>query len=337
VRHTPPPLPRFAGAGGLRARFPADLQADAAALAAVANASYVASGEPARESPADVYVGLTHRTHGDPRTDLVLVERGDQPVAHVGVQWRDHASGALELQVALALTPGLDQDMVALPLLGWALARGRQLAAGDPADRPRWFAAWCSDGEAWTRAALEKAGFRPERHFLLLTRPVTDEVEALPALPAGLEVRPVAPEHRRVIWEADVEAFRDHWGTPDTSEAAFERFLGESAQRPDLWQVAWSGAEVAGHVLVAVHEDENAALGLHRGWLDSVAVRRPWRRQGLATALVVLALRALRAAGYDEAVLGVDAANPQDALGLYRRVGFRVISTATAYRRPFDP
>ena len=101
--------------------------------------------------------------------------------------------------------------------------------------------------------------------------------------------------------------------------------------------MAWANDEVAGDVLVAVHEDENAALGVHRGWLDSVAVRRPWRRQGLATALVVRALHALRAAGYSGAVLGVDASNPQDALGLYRRVGFEVVSSATAYRRPLDP
>lgn len=334
---TPPPLPRFAERSGLRARFPSDLQADAAAMTAVANLSLTAAGEAARENASDRFIRLTHQTHGDPLTDLVLVERAGELVAHVGVEWRDHASGALELQVALVFAPRAVRQPVAALLLDWAFARGRQFATGQPAGRERWFAAWCSDGEAWTRDALETAGFRTERHFLLLERHDLDALDPAPALPPGLEVRDVKPGHRRPIWEADVESFRDHWGTPDTSEAAFERFLAESAQRPDLWQVAWSGDEVAGHVLVTVHEDENAALGVSRGWLDSVAVRRPYRRRGLATALVVRALRALRAAGYEAAVLGVDASNPQDALGLYQRVGFEIVSSATAYRRPFDP
>jgi len=119
----------------------------------------------------------------------------------------------------------------------------------------------------------------------------------------------------------------------DLPRFADQRFLGEALQRPDLWQVAWAGTEVAGYVLVSVDAVENADLGLRRGWLDSVAVRRPWRRQGLATALVWRALRALREAGFDSALLGVDAANPNEALGLYRRAGFEVVSAATVVER----
>ncbi len=333
----PPPVPRFAEGSGLRARFPTDLAADAAAIVAVVNASLAAGGEQARENVADKLVGLTHRTHGDSLTDLVLVERAGDPVAYIDVEWRDHATGALELQISMACLPGPELGIVASRLLDWAFARGGQLAEGQPAERTRWFASWCSDGETWTREALTTAGFAPERHFTLLVRPRLDDVPPPPPLPPGVEVRTAEPAHRRAVWEADVEAFRDHWGTPDTSEAAYERFVHESAQRLDLWQVAWAGDQVAGHVLVAVDEDENAALGVSRGWLDSVAVRRPWRRRGLATALVVRALHALRDAGYDSAVLGVDVANPQDALDLYRRVGFEIVSSATAYRRAFDP
>jgi hypothetical protein len=42
VTDAPPALPRFAPGDGLRARFPADLAADAVAIAAVANASLAA-------------------------------------------------------------------------------------------------------------------------------------------------------------------------------------------------------------------------------------------------------------------------------------------------------
>ena len=305
-------------------------------MAAVANVSLAAAGEPAREDAADMFTRLAHPSRGDPRTDRVLLERDGRLMAHAGAAWRDHASGALEVDIILVMAPGVDPLALGQPLLAWAFARGRQFATGQPPERARWFSAWCGDGETWTRAALAAAGFRPQRHFLLLERPSLADLPPAPPLPAGLEVRPVLPEHWRPIWKADLEAFRDHWGTLDESEAGFERFQGKGGQRPELWQVAWAGDEIAGDVVVTVHEEENAALGVNRGWLDSVAVRRPWRRQGLASALVGRALHALRAAGYEAAVLGVDAENPHQAAELYRRAGFETTSSATSYRLPFE-
>jgi len=331
----PVPLPSFPPASGLRARHPVDLRADAEAMAAVANASLAATGEPARESGPELYNELLNQAHGDPLADVALVERESRLVAYARVQWRDHASGALEVETNLVLDPGLKAPGPGPALLRWAMAHGRTYAVGQPAERPRWFAAWCGDEERWTRALLDTAGFRPVRHFQLLVRPTLGDLGPPPPLPAGLEDRPVRPEHWRAVWEADLEAFRDHWGTPDTSEAGFARFQGEASQRPDLWQVAWAGDEVAGFVLVAVQEAENAALGVKRGWLDSVAVRRPWRRRGLATALVARALVALRDAGFEGAILGVDAENPHEATALYVRAGFATSASATVYHLPF--
>ena len=144
------------------------------------------------KNASDMAMGLTHRTHGDPLTDLVLVERAEELVAHVGVEWRDHASGALELQVSLVIAPRPDLRGVAAELLDWAFARGRQFAQDAPPDRERWFAAWCSDGETWTRAALDTAGFRAVRHFPLLVRQRLDDLEPPPAA-AG---RPRGPAGR---------------------------------------------------------------------------------------------------------------------------------------------
>ena len=50
--------------------------------------------------------------------------------------------------------------------------------------------------------------------------------------------------------DADVEAFRDHWGGVDESEAAFERFFSGPEFQPELWRVAWDGNEVAGVVML---------------------------------------------------------------------------------------
>jgi mycothiol synthase len=81
---------------------------------------------------------------------------------------------------------------------------------------------------------------------------------------------------------------------------------------------------------------ENEALGIRRGWLDHVSVRRPWRGRGLAKALCGASLHALREAGMDEAWLGVDGTNPTGALQLYERLGFSVVRRWQAFGRPLD-
>jgi ribosomal protein S18 acetylase RimI-like enzyme len=52
-------------------------------------------------------------------------------------------------------------------------------------------------------------------------------------------------------------------------------------------------------------------------------VRRLWRKQGLAKALIARSLHLLKEQGMTEARLGVDADNPNGALRLYQSMGFR--------------
>jgi ribosomal protein S18 acetylase RimI-like enzyme len=117
------------------------------------------------------------------------------------------------------------------------------------------------------------------------------------------------------------------------SEADVRRILGEPDTDLTLWQVAWAGDEVAGLVLPMIFPANNEASGIRRGWLDRVSVRRPWRRRGVAAALMAAALEALRERGMEVASLGVDADNPSGALGLYERLGFRVDRRSAAYRK----
>jgi mycothiol synthase len=101
-----------------------------------------------------------------------------------------------------------------------------------------------------------------------------------------------------------------------------------------LWVVAWDGDLVAGVVQNWIWTAENASLGVARGWLEHISVRRPWRRRGLARAITATALRRLRDAGMDDAMLGVDSENANGALGLYEGLGFAIHSRSSAYRRP---
>ena len=89
-------------------------------------------------------------------------------------------------------------------------------------------------------------------------------------------------------------------------------------------------------VLNYVDRAENEAYNRKRGYTETICVRRPWRRRGVARALIARSLRELRDLGMTEAALGVDAQNPSGALRLYEGMGFRPVKRHTAYRKSMD-
>jgi mycothiol synthase len=168
-----------------------------------------------------------------------------------------------------------------------------------------------------------------------MVRPDLENIPELP-LPMGVEVRPVIPEHYRLIWEASNEAFRDHWGyIPDPWEE-FERLVNDPDHDPSLWRVAWQGDQVVGMVLSFIDKDQNEIYGRRRGYTENICVRRLWRKQGVAKALIALSLRAIKERGMTEAGLGVDAENTSGALHLYQSMGYRVEKKSTIYRKPLN-
>ncbi len=184
------------------------------------------------------------------------------------------------------------------------------------------------------RRCTQSEGYAIVRYGFLMLRDLADPIAEL-ALPAGLEIRPVVEADHRRIWEADSEAFRDHWNRAERTEADFTSWFAEPDLDTSLWRVAWDGDEVAGSVMTFIWPSENEGLGLQRGWLEHVSVRRPWRRQGLASALMASAMVGLREAGMSEAALGVDAENISGALRVYEAMGFRRAKTGVSYRKAF--
>lgn len=119
-------------------------------------------------------------------------------------------------------------------------------------------------------------------------------------LPPGLEVRPVAPEQYRAVWDAKEEARQDHWGYGPTTDSDFARWIEIRAFTPHLWKVAWDGDQVAGMVLNRLDVEENAQYHRQRGYAKEVFVRRPWRRRGLARSLLVQSIEMFKVMGMEE-------------------------------------
>ena len=88
-------------------------------------------------------------------------------------------------------------------------------------------------------------------------------------------------------------------------------------------------------VLNFINQNENEDYHRQRGYTEGISVRRPWRRRGLARALLTRSLQMFKDMGMTEAALGVDTQNLNGALRLYKSVGFRESQRWTIYRKAF--
>ena len=174
------------------------------------------------------------------------------------------------------------------------------------------------------------------RYWFEMMRPDLENIPNYP-LPEGLEVRPALPEHYRAIWEADHEASRDHWGFTEPSEEDYQAWLTDKTTfQPQLWQIAWDIAtnQVAGQVKTYIDHEQNKLYDRQRGWTESISVRRPFRRRGLARALIARSLQTQKQEGMTESGLGVDSENLSGATRMYEDCGFRIAKRTTFYRKP---
>ena len=274
-----------------------------------------------------------HGGEFDPRRDIILAEVGGELVgaAETSVRTRE---GIGVHHVEGWVRPGFRRRGLGRALLHWTERRAAEVAQVDGRPAERALASWPDDQQVGATALFEAEGYRIVRYGFVMVRDLEVPIPDV-ALPAGLEIRPVIEADHRRIWDADVEAFRDHWDAAERTEDDFVSWFAQPGLDTGLWRVAWDGDEVAGSILTMIWPEENAELGLERGWLEHISVRRPWRRRGLASALIASAMRGLRDAGMKQAALGVDAENPTGALRVYQAAGFERSRTGIAYRKEF--
>ncbi len=308
--------------------------ADLASIAALVNDCNGADGIDQFVTAADLAADFEHPGNWDPELDVVLAEEERRVIGYARLEWRQEYEGPHVYFHYGFVHPAWRRRGIGGAILARVQARIRQMAAGHPAG-PKYFESFAEDRNPGAAVLLERAGYQVETYGADMVRPDLDDLPDCP-LPAGLEVRPVRPDQVRTIIEADVEAFRDHWGAAPPTEADIEAYLATPHLDIGLWRVAWEGDRVVGQVKTFINEEENAAYGRKRGYTEDIATARDWRRRGVASALIVASLHDLKERGMEEAALGVHTENPTGALRVYERLGFRVVRTAAVYRRPLS-
>jgi ribosomal protein S18 acetylase RimI-like enzyme len=188
-----------------------------------------------------------------------------------------------------------------------ARERGKEIRAGAVPTETAWI------------AALGEAGFEFLKQYARMTVDLPAALEPVP----GVSVRPVRqeelPEFHHIIDTAFLDA-------PDYNRRTYEqwreRWIDDHLVHWDEWLVAEIDGELAG-ALQSKSGDE--------GWVQNLAVLREHRRRGVGRALLGAAFGIYAGKGYPTAGLGVDLANPTQAVKLYTGAGMTDAYRANVY------
>ncbi|MEA2461774.1 MAG: mycothiol synthase [Actinomycetota bacterium] len=177
---------------------------------------------------------------------------------------------------------------------------------------------------------LRERGFVTVRHEYTMLIETGEETIDIPEV-SGISIARCGvdleePEARE-IHELIEETFRNEWGR---SPRTFEEWTAQSWSRKDhdksLWFLARDGAgQLVGALLGNLAEDV--------GWVGALGVLEKHRRRGIATALLKHSFAEFQGRGVEKVGLGVDAANPTGAVGVYERAGMHAISSYEIFEK----
>jgi len=299
----------------------------------IINAWSKAEGDERAETIEGITTSYDNLDRCDPAHDLLVAEIDGRTVGYTRVWWDQIVDGPRTYRHICLVDPEFGGSGIGTAFLAWAQARLREIAAEHDDAPEKVFETWFGDKNTAAVALVTAAGYQPGTYSAEMVRPYVDDLPDH-RLPDGVETRPVREEDMRALWEAEGEAFRDHWGYSEPTEAGYLRFLERPYTDPTLWKIAWDDDGVVGQVRSFIDTAENAEFGRQRGWTEDISTARRRRRQGIAKALIVESIRELAARGMTEVALGVHTENPNGAYDLYAGLGYEVVNTWTAYRRP---
>lgn len=267
-------------------------------------------------------------------TDTISGWSADGRLLAFGFAWCRNKPVTLARSVLFGdVHPEARRQGVGTALVGWQMTRATErltseVGAGLPG-RIDLFGAVADDGRA---AIARVAGLTPMRWFHKMLRSLALPIEP-PPVPPGLEMIAWTDAWTDVGLDARNDGWRDHWGyEPMPADVWRYNIVDDPAFLRPASRLAIDDGRIAGFVLCSAQATDDAGNG-RTAWMDQIAVRRAWRRRGVASALIGAALVALGEEGFRVVALDVDADSPTGALGLYERLGFRVIRTETLYGR----
>jgi len=223
-------------------------------------------------------------------------------------------------------------------LLAWEEERAREAIAKAPAEAKVSLGHGVNSKDESAKALLEAHGFDVVRHFWRMEVALDGQIPA-PQWPEGIEVRTFDPESNLLpVVNAVRDEFKDHWGFFDTpleqELKLWNHWITEDKNfDPTLWFLAMDSDEIAATALCWPKNTEDPGMG----WVNVLGVGRPWRRRGLAVALLHNAFAEFAKRGKSKVGLGVDATSLTGANRVYERAGMHPARQTDAYEKELRP
>ena len=258
---------------------------------------------------------------------LLVAERSNGEVVAYGdvADQAEHERFPLDLRVPPAVEQARE---IAAALLDALEEQAAELAA--PGATTRLFV---PEAYELLRRLGEARGYQPFRHSFQMRIEFDGDVTA-PSLPEGISIRAFVPgQDDRVVYDTHQSAFGDHFEHAYWPYESWRQWAFTELFDPGLWWVAEEGTEMVG---VCLGRSDGYA-GPEFGWINALGVRPPWRRRGLARALLLAAFAEFKARGRRGAALGVDGLNPTGAVRLYEQAGMHVARRFDQYEKPLAP
>lgn len=273
----------------------------------------------------------------DPAEDIHLVFAPDGEMAGYIEVWTT-AKPPVHPWIWGRVDPRYEGLGIGTYLLTWAEARAKRALGEVPAEfrfAPRLRTFQQAHG---SKRFFEDMGYQHIRTSYNM-RINMDAPPPAPVWPNGITLKIYDPDtDLEAVYRADMDAFRDHFGfVEEPFERGLERFkhfmAGYEGFDPSLWFLAMDGEEIAGVCLCRKEAYDNPEAG----FVNSLGVRRPWRKRGIGLALLLHAFGEFYLRGQRQASLGVDAENLTGALRLYENAGMYAHQASDIFEKEIRP
>jgi mycothiol synthase len=185
--------------------------------------------------------------------------------------------------------------------------------------------------------ALEELQFRRVREFSMMAMDLADVSQNI-GENEEVAIRPLQKDRdediKLLTWLLN-NTFNEHFNfRPDTVEEV-RNFLFSDLYYNKLKEIFFAelDGESVGYIGAGIDEKYNLEKNVQRGDIFTIGVLKKYRRRGIGARLILHALETFGARGMTKATLGVDDYNPTKAIGLYEKVGFRVIKKDFIFER----
>ena len=291
---------------------------------------------------ADEFTVEEYRTEWEsPGFDLENATRAvftpDEKLIGLVEVW-DLANPPVKIWVWGRVHPDFEGLGIGTLLMEWAEERARQAIARVPDGVQVMIQTGTINTYDPPRHLFTKLGMETNRHFWRMVIDLADDVPQ-PVWPTGITLHTFSDTNDLpAVYKAVDDAFQDHWGyTPREEGEALERWLHyietDDAFDPSLWFLAMDGNEIAAISLCRGKITDDPEMG----FVDTLGVRRSWRRQGLALALLHHSFAEFKRRGQKRAGLGVDAGSLTGATKLYEKAGMHVDRQFDNYAKVLRP